>query len=183
LIERVNATLFLLGLAKAVFGILVGAAGIWAASRALQRLLGMGTATDREGHLAFGVLTAAMLVALGILLQHPVGATFNAMDLMFREHPVTFDGVRQIAVYSLLHLGLSIAVSAAVLALGTWLFAHLTRDVDEMAEIKRGNVGAALVLGAVMTVLALLTSPGLQMALDGILPVPTLARDEVQAPA
>jgi hypothetical protein len=179
----VNATLLLLGLAKAVFGILVGAAGIWAASRALRRLLGMSTAEEREGHVAFGVLTAAMLVALGILLQHPVGATFNAMDLMFRDHPVTGVGLQRIAVYALLHLGVSIAVSAGVLALGTWLFAHLTRDVDEMAEIKKGNVGAALVLGAVMNVLALLTAPGLQMALDGLLPVPTLARDEVQAPA
>jgi uncharacterized protein DUF350 len=179
----VNSTLLLLGLAKAAFGIVVGAAGIWAASRALQRLLGMGTADAKEGHLAFGVLTAAMLVALGILLQHPVGATFNAMDLMFRDHPVTMDGVRRIATYAALHLGVSIAVSAAVLWLGTWLFSRLTRDVDEMAEIKKGNVAAALVLGAVMNVLALMTSPGLQMALDGILPVPTLARDEVQAPA
>ena len=36
-----------------------------------------------------------------------------------------------------------------------------------------------MVMAAVMVVLALMTAPGLQMALDGLLPLPTLGRDEV----
>jgi uncharacterized membrane protein YjfL (UPF0719 family) len=181
----VNTSLFLVGLAKALFGILVGAAGIFLAARALHRLLGSGSTDSqtREGNVAVGVLKAGSLVALGILLQHAVSATFNAMDLLYRDAEITVLTLRRLGTYAAIHLSVSIVVSAVVLALGTWVFTKLTRGVDEMAEIRKGNVAAAVVLAAVMVVLALMTAPGLQMALDGLLPLPELGRDQVAAPA
>jgi uncharacterized membrane protein YjfL (UPF0719 family) len=180
----VNTSLLMFGLAKAAFGILVGAGGIFAAARTLHRLIGFGK-TDagvKEGNDALGVMKAGSLIALGILLQHAVRATFDALDLLYRDAEVTITALRSVFVYGLVHLGLSIVVSAIVLALGTWLFTKLTRGVNELEEIRNGNVAPALVLAAVMVVLALLTSPGLQTALDGLLPMPELARDEVVIP-
>ena len=69
------------------------------------------------------------------------------------------------------------------LALGTFLFTKLTRNVDEMEEIRKGNVAPAIVLAAVMVVLALMTAPGLEMALEGLIPMPQLGRDMVAGPA
>jgi len=180
-----NLSLFLVGLAKAAFGILVGAVGIFLAARALHKLIGSGSTDSqtRRGNVAVGVLTAGSLIALGLLLQHAVTATFSAMDLLYRDREITVAALRQIGVYAALHLGLSIVVSAAVLALGTWLFARLTRGVDEMKEVREGNVAPAVVLAAVMVVLALMTAPGLETALDGLLPLPVLARDELIAPS
>jgi hypothetical protein len=123
------------------------------------------------------------MLAIGIMLRHAVIATFNAADLMYRDAELTLLAVRRVASYALVHLGLSCVLSAAVLALGTWIFGKLTRDVDEMEEIRKGNAAPALVLAAVMVVLAMMTAPGLQMALDGLLPLPELARDTIEAPA
>ena len=180
-----NTSLLVLGLAKALFGIVVGAVGIFVAARALHRLIGSGKTEDetKQGNLAVGVIEAGSLVALGILLRHPVAATFNALDLMYRDAELTLTSLRRVGTYALIHLTLSVVVSAAVLALGTWLFTKLTRDVDEMAEIRRGNVAPALVLAAVMVVMAIMTAPGLEMALDGLLPLPLLARDQVAGSA
>jgi uncharacterized membrane protein YjfL (UPF0719 family) len=180
-----NLSLMLVGLAKALFGIVVGALGIFVAGRALHRLMGSGEvdAAQRSGNVAVGVLKAGSLVALGVLLQHPVVATFNAMDLMYRGESFTFGILRRFLTYAAIHLGVSIVVAALVLALGTWLFARLTREVDEMAEIRRGNAAPALVLAAVMIVLALMTAPGLETTLDGLLPLPELGRDQVGGPA
>ena len=112
-----------------------------------------------------------------------MSATFNAMDLLYRGRDMSWLAVRRFGIYAAMHLGVSIVISAAVLALGTLIFTKLTRKVDEMAEIRRGNVAPALVLAAVMVVLALMTAPGLQTALDGMLPLPELGRDQVFAPA
>ena len=180
-----NISLLLVGLAKALFGILVGAVGIFAAARALHRLLGSGK-TDKEtkaGNLAIGILKAGSLIALGILLQHAVTATFDAMDLMYRDQQITSLTFGKFATYASVHLGVSVAVSAVVLALGTFLFTKLTRGVNEMEEIRKGNTAPAVVLAAVMIVLALMTAPGLQMALDGLLPLPELGRDQVAGPS
>jgi Kef-type K+ transport system membrane component KefB len=129
------------------------------------------------------VLKAGSLLALGIMLQHAVIATFNAADLMYRDSALTLTAVRRVATYAVLHISVAAVFSTAVLALGTWLFAHLTRDVNEMDEIRRGNVAPAVVLAAVMIVLALMTAPGLQMVLDALLPLPELGRDQIEGPA
>lgn len=180
-----NGSLLVFGLAKAAFGIFVGAVGIYVAARVLHRLLGSGAsdADTRSGNLAVGVLKAGSLVALGILFQHPVSATFNAFDLLYRDRSLTLVAVRRVATYASIHLSLAIVVGAAVLAFGTWLFTRLTRNVDEIAEIRKGNVAAAVVLASVMVVLALMTAPGLENALEGLLPLPPLGRDQMIAPS
>ncbi len=180
-----NSGMLIVGLLKALFGIVIGAFGIWAASRALHRLIGSGEldASQREGHLALAVLKGGSLIALGLLLQRAVISTFDAMDLMYRDAEITTVAVRRIATFAALHVTLSVVVGSGVLALGTFLFTKLTRDVDEMAEIRKGNIAPAIVLAAVMVVLAIMTAPGLDMALEGLIPMPELARDQIAGPA
>ena len=180
-----NASLFLIGVGKVIFGIVVGAAGIFSASRLLGRMMRRGDADAelRSGNLAAAILEAAALIAFGIVVQHAVTATFSAMDLMYRGHELATPMIGRFAVYGLVHVGVSLVAAVMAIGAGTWLFGVLTRGVDELAEVRKGNVAPALVLGAVMIVMALMTAPGLQTALDGLLPLPTLARDEGFAPS
>lgn len=180
-----NLVLFLTGLGKVAFGIAVGALGIFLASRVLNRLLRSGEADEeqKKGNVAAGVLYASSLVALGLLVQHAVSATFSAMDLMHRGVAITGPVLMRFGIYALVHVTFSLAVGAGVIAIGTAIFAKLTRGIDEIAEVRKGNVAPALVLGAVMVVMAMMTAPGLQTALDGLLPLPTLGRDQLIAPS
>lgn len=185
ILAAVNLEIFLVGLAKIAFGILVGAVGIFVASRLLGRLLGWGRGDDElaKGNLAAGTLHASAIVALGLLAQHAVDATWSAMDLGFRGEKVSGTMVVTLAIYGLVHVGVSFGVGSVVLWFGGWLFNKLTRGVDEIAEVRKGNLAPALVLGAVLVVLAIVTAPGLQTALDGLLPIPELARDQMVAPS
>lgn len=178
-------SLFVMGLGKVAFGILVGAAGIWSATRLLGKLVRWGESDDaiRSGNMAMATLSASALLAFGILVQHAVSATFSAMDLVYRGRDLSIDAVGRFAIYGLVHVAASLVVGAFALAVGTFVFGRLTRGVDELAEVRKGNVAPALVLGAVMVVMALVTAPGLQTALDGLLPLPTLAADELVAPS
>ena len=174
-----NTAMLLVGLLKASFGLVVGALLIFAGSRVLHRLIGAGSvdAEQGKGNVAMGVLDAGGLLALGLMLQHAVVSTFSAADLLVRDADITAGALGRVGLYAVAHLALSALLGALVLGAGVWLFGRLTRGVDEMAEIRRGNVAPAIVLSAVMLVLALLTAPGLEMALDGLLPLPALGRD------
>jgi len=180
-----NLVLFLTGLAKVGFGIFVGALGIFLASRVLNRLLRSGEADEeqKKGNVAAGILYASSLISLGLLVQHAVSATFAAIDLMYHGRTLTVPILMRFSIYALVHVSFALAVGAAVVALGTLIFTYLTRGVDEIAEVRKGNIAPALVLAAVMVVMALMTAPGLQTALDGLLPLPTLGRDQVIAPS
>lgn len=179
-----NLNLFLMGLAQVGFGVLVGAVGIFVATRLLGWLLGWGRADEelKKGNVAEGILQGSAILSLGILAQHAVTATFAAIDLAFRGEQVSTEMVLTFLLYGSIHVTVAFAIGALVLWFGAWLFSKLTRGVDEIAEVKKGNVAPAVVLGAVLVILALATAPGLEVALQGLIPLPQLGRDEMVAP-
>ncbi len=179
-----NLPLFLVGLTKVVFGGLVAALGIWLAFRGLNRLLGTDAVEDlRKGNTAAGIVHAASLLALGLLVRHAIQATSDAVDLTVRTPPLQAAMVAKLAFFSVMHVALSLGVGTAVLALGVLLFDRMTPGLDELGEVRRGNVAPALVLSAILVVLALLTAPGLQAALNGLIPFPQLPDAVLRAPA
>jgi uncharacterized membrane protein YjfL (UPF0719 family) len=179
-----NLTLVAVGLIKVAIGGLVAALGIWLAFRGLNRLLGTDAVEDlRKGNTAAGIVHAASLLALGLLVQHAIQATSDAVDLTVRAIPFQPVMVAKLAASALAHVVLSLGVGTAVLALGVLLFDKMTPGLDELAEVRQGNVALALVLSAILVVIALLTAPGLQAALNGLIPFPQLPATGLRAPA
>ena len=180
-----SPSLLLFGVAKMMFGVLAGAIGLFTSLRALRALLRWGDADEElaRGNLAVAIIEAAAVIAFGILLQHTVSATFTAMDLLYRGQTFVPAMAGRFALYASAHVALTLVVGVAALALGARLFDLLTRGLDEIAEIRKGNTAPALVLGAVLVMLAVVVAPGLANALEGLLPLPTLARDELVEPS
>jgi len=179
-----NLLLVAIGLSKVIFGGLVAALGIWLAFRGLNRLLGTIPTVDlQKGNAAAGIVHAASLFALGLLVQNAVNATFDAVDLTFHSASVQPGALARLILFALMHVGVSLLVGTAVLALGVVLFDRITPGVDELAEVRRGNVALALVLAAILLVIALLTAPGLQAALNGLIPFPELPSSTYRSPS
>ncbi len=178
-----DLTLVSVGLIKVIFGGLVAALGIWIAFRGLNRLLGTNALEDlQQGNTAAGIVHAASLLALGLLVQNAIQATSDAMDLTLRTSPLQPAMLARLALSAVLHVVLSLGVGTAVLALGVMLFDKMTPGLDELAEVRRGNIALALVLSAILVVIALLTAPGLQAALNGLIPFPRLPEGVLRAP-
>ena len=76
-----------------------------------------------------------------------------------------------------LHVGLALALGSMLLFLSVWLFNRLTPGVDEVAQVRAGALGPALVLGAILVTFALLAAPGLEALLSGLVPWPQLPDD------
>lgn len=176
--------LLFVGLIKVVFGGLVAALGIWLALRGLSRILGANPVEElRQGNVAACLVHAASLVSLGLLVQHAVQATSDALDLAVQNPPLHLLVVGRLVAVAVLHVGLSLGVGVTVLGTGVLLFDRMTPGIDELAEVRKGNVAAALILAAILLVLALLTAPGLQAALNGLIPFPQLPEGTLRAPA
>ncbi|MBU8896183.1 DUF350 domain-containing protein [Corallococcus sp. H22C18031201] len=179
-----NLVLFAVGLIKVVFGGLVAALGIWLGLRGLSRILGTHPVEElRQRNVASGLVHGTSLVSLGLLVQHAVQATLDAVDLTVRSPSFQPLEVAKLLGLALAHVGLSLGVGVAVLAVGVLLFDRMTPGIDELSEVRQGNVAAALILCAILLVLALLTAPGLQATLDGLIPFPQLPDGELRAPS
>jgi uncharacterized membrane protein YjfL (UPF0719 family) len=171
--------MFFVGLSKMTFGLLVGVVGIWLASRLFDWLVGTRKPDSEigKGNLGVAVLKGSGLVSLGILCRNAVETSFAALDYLQLAQGASWGLIGDVAVHALLYTTLALATGALVLAAGTLLFDRLTGGVDEIEQIRAGNVAPAVVVGAVLIVLALLIAPGLETALEGLLPVPELPED------
>ncbi|MBX5484243.1 MAG: DUF350 domain-containing protein [Myxococcaceae bacterium] len=170
-----NLVVFGLGLAKLLFAVVVAGLGTIFAARLLKRLLDIRTdEAVQRGNVAVGVVKAAALIALALLARAAVEATFDAVDLTLQAPQVNPKHLGVLAIYAVAHLVLTLLVGIALLVIAIFVFNRITPGVDEVAEVRQGNVAAGVVLGAVVVVVALLAAPALEAALNGLLPFPEL---------
>lgn len=105
----------------------------------------------RQGNLAVGIVMAAMVVAVGIIVRPALQDPLIAADVG-KSRPL----------YELLAnaVGLLVALILAVVAVGlaVWLFTRLTTDLDEWAELTGGNHAVAVLMAGVVLSVALLTA-------------------------
>jgi uncharacterized membrane protein YjfL (UPF0719 family) len=61
-----------------------------------------------------------------------------------------------------------IAIILGVLAsyIGVWLFSRSTRHLDDWAEVRRGNIGMGIVLGAIIVGIAIILKPAVDLPLS-----------------
>ena len=179
-----DTSLLLIGVAKILFGLIVGILGIAVAVRAAKRLSGFPSLDEsvRAGNIAMGISVSGTIVAMAILVQHAVTGTFGALDLLLRTSESGFR-VGWVLAYAVGHVLAALIVGVSIIVVGTRAFVRLTPHVDEIAEIREGNVASALVLASVLIVLALLVQQGVSTLLDGFLPLPVLGRDVLVPPS
>lgn len=59
-------------------------------------------------------------------------------------------------------LALTVVVAALVSYVGVWLFEGTTRDIDEWAELRKGNLAVGVVLASIVFAVAIIVRPALQ---------------------
>ncbi len=105
----------------------------------------------RQGNPAVGTVLGAILVSVALVLRPALAVETR-----------TWDAGHQVYVQSLLTEGLQVAIGLvlAVLALGLALliFAALTRGIDEIEELQKGNLAVGGLLAGVILGVGLMVS-------------------------
>jgi uncharacterized membrane protein YjfL (UPF0719 family) len=105
----------------------------------------------RRGNTAMGLVLGSIILGIALILRPAL--TVPAMsDAGARLYPVLATAVQVAAIL----LGLVLALSAIIFAVG--LFDRLTGQIDELAELQRGNVAVAAVMVGVVLAVSLLMS-------------------------
>ncbi len=113
----------------------------------------------RKGNTAVGVVLAALIVGVGIILRPGLAPAALNLDV-----GPTNAVVVKLAV-QLIQILVGLLLSVVAIGASLWIFTRLTGAIDEWAEIGRGNVAIAVVLAGVVIATALIVST----ALDAIL--------------
>jgi uncharacterized membrane protein YjfL (UPF0719 family) len=112
-----------------------------------------------KGNVAIGILTAAVFVAIAIVVQSGVQGISIGITRAFDIGLLSIDGIAAV-VAALIQLifGIALAIVAIYLALN--ILDRLTTSINEWDEIRRGNVAVALEMAGVIIAVAVIIQSG-----------------------
>ena len=114
----------------------------------------------KKGNVAFGIIVAAIFVAIGIMVQSGVSGISVGISKAAGLGFTSLDGITVVVVAILqLVLGVLLAVVAIYLALN--ILDRFTRELQEFEELKKGNVAVALEMAGVIIAVALIIQSGI----------------------
>lgn len=119
----------------------------------------------RKGNVAVGILMAAMILAVGNVISGSVAGLTGA--LMDPRLEVAYFADLAVGVVNLL---IGIWVATTVVSLAVKALDKMTKDIDEIAEIGKGNVAVAVMVAGVLLAVSFIVSQGVQ-AISRILDV------------
>jgi uncharacterized membrane protein YjfL (UPF0719 family) len=112
-----------------------------------------------RGNVAVGILTAAVFVAIAIVVQSGVQGLSIGITRAFDLGLLSIDGIAAIvAALVQLIFGIALAVVAIYLALN--ILDRLTTTINEWDEIRKGNVAVALEMSGVIIAVAVIIQSG-----------------------
>jgi uncharacterized membrane protein YjfL (UPF0719 family) len=111
----------------------------------------------KKGNAAIGLVLGAMVVAVAWMLRPALKMPISGWDV---------GASRAVIALGMITVQLLAGLIMSVLSIlfAVWLFDRLTTDLDEWAELKRGNMAVAALLAGVIVAVALLVS----VATEGI---------------
>jgi uncharacterized membrane protein YjfL (UPF0719 family) len=105
----------------------------------------------RQGNAAVGIVLGAMLISVAIVLRPALFVNTSAWDvggaLFFR-----------VLLAEALQLAAGLVLAVVTLAVALYVFAALTRGIDEVEELKKGNLAIAGLLAGVVIGVGLMVS-------------------------
>jgi uncharacterized membrane protein YjfL (UPF0719 family) len=119
---------------------------------------------------AYGVFQTGVLLATSIMLKTIVDPAINGFRL-FGESGFSGEDIMMVILYSLLFVVIGVLCILLLIASATFLLFFVSR-VDEWQEIKKNNIGVALISAAVVLGLSLVMGDYVGHLCESILPYP-----------
>jgi uncharacterized membrane protein YjfL (UPF0719 family) len=109
----------------------------------------------RKGNAAMGFVLGSIIVGIALILRPALTVPLTG-DTGARLYPALALLIQSVGIL----VGLVLALSAIIFAV--WLFDRLTGQIDELAELQRGNMAVAAVLVGVILSVSLLMARAIE---------------------
>ena len=143
----------LLGLAQLVIAIILSAIAAYLAFYLFQWFTRNLDEWEelRQGNPAVGIVLGAIVISVAIVLRPALTVNTGLWDIGRALYV-------RVLVVEALQLAVGLVLAVITLALALFLFAALTRGIDEVEELKKGNLAIAGLLTGVVIGVALMVS-------------------------
>ena len=125
---------------------------------------------------AFLIFVSGMMFSVAYLLSgiiHPLSST---LDILTKAYPDTTDLIFTYSKYLSLFFFFCLALGGLINFLAYFLFSSLTTNVNELEEIKEGNIGVSIFISVMAITIAVFCKEPFLVVLESFIPYPELPR-------
>jgi uncharacterized membrane protein YjfL (UPF0719 family) len=115
----------------------------------------------RQRNPAVGVVLGAILVATALILRPALAVDTTMWDVGYQVYG-------RVLLAEALQLAVGLVLAVFALGLAVLIFAALTRGIDEIEELKRGNLAVGGLLGGVILGVGLMISQAVEQVMTAI---------------
>ena len=133
----------------------------------------------KKNNIAVAILNASIILALVIMVKNAIEPAITVFSLTLRDPDANLSSFLQTAGIMLVQIILAGVISYISIYLAISLYTQLTKDIDELSEIKNNNIAVSIVFGIVIISISILMQQGIKSILDALIPFPVVSLKDI----
>lgn len=139
----------------------------------LAKIYGKKKLLIENGNLAYNIIMAGVLFSVGYIVSGVVQPILDAYRLLSNSDISHTELTFGFIGYGGLFIAIAYILALGIVLLGVKIYSAMT-PINEAEEIRKGNIGVALVLTAIIVTLAMFCSSGINLLIESFIPYPDL---------
>jgi len=169
--------LLITGLVQILLSLFLGILFVYSASKVFQKLTKGINETEelKNNNIAVAILNGAIILAIIMVVKNSIETAITIFSNTLRNPEAVLMTYIKTALLMLGHIVLGGIIAFAAVYFALVIFMRLTKDLDELKEIKENNIAVSIFLSVIIIAIALLLEPGLRTLLDALIPFPPVS--------
>jgi uncharacterized membrane protein YjfL (UPF0719 family) len=123
-----------------------------------------------NSNLAYSIFTAAIMISVGLMVSSVIQPLVSSFRVMNMESNSFILALRFFGT-GVIYISIAYSISIVIGLISTYIYSKLT-VIDEFEEMRKDNVGVAIIIGSIIITLSLLTRSGVELLIESIIPYP-----------
>src|SRR3970040_659293 len=169
--------LLITGIAQVFLSLLIATTLAYLASKIFRRLISGINETEelKKNNVAVAILNGAIVLALILVVKKSIESAITIFGNTLRNPDAVFSTYLESALIMLGHILLGGIIAFTAIYIALQIFIWLTKDLDELKEIKENNIAVGILLGIIIVSIALLLQQGVDTILNSLIPFPPVS--------
>ena len=169
--------LLITGIVQVVLSLLIAVTLIYLASKIFRKLISGINETEelKKNNVAVAILNGSIVLALILVVKKSIESSVTIFANTLRNPNSVLSSYFESALIMLGHIILGGIIAFTVIYIALQIFISLTKDLDELKEIKESNTAVGILLGIIIVSIALLLQPGVDTILNSLIPFPEVS--------
>lgn len=167
-----NSNIFFLGIIEILSAVSMGLI-ILSTTYKILKWYGKWKFNIGHNNASYSIFIASVLFGMGFMVSGTIEPIVSSFRLLSNIEESTSGLILSFLLRGGVYILIAYSAGLAISLVGILIYSKLT-PIDEFVEMKNNNIGVAIISGAIIITLILLTKDGVALVIESLIPYPEL---------